>query len=189
MILTRDQLKELYATGSLEVVLCKPPVKETQSVQLRVAAPAVCIVTLVDTWPHRSGGHVCLLDLVKRLDPGPPRVREVRDVVRLMKRGHGETTDPNSAWRDRTMATEEHNRDLGPPPESEQVDEITERRFAHDAHRSHELRLLERQRRELTERLDRTLEGAERLGVDPTRHLAAIERRIADLEKKLKKAA
>lgn len=186
MILTRDELKELYSTGSVEVVVAKPPAKTTQSVQTRVGAPAVCIVGVADGWPHRSGAHVVLLELARRLKPGPARTRTKRERIRLLKRGHGETADPRSAMRDPEITWDE---EAGPAAEPEMVDEVTERRFAHLAHRSDELRHLDKQRRELTERLDRTLEGAERLGVDPTRHLAAIERRISDLEKKLKKAA
>lgn len=186
MILTRDEVKELQAEGSLEVLLPRVPSKPVQSVQVAVATPAVCLVRWTDHWPHRNGGEVVVIELVKRLKPSAPRVRKGHERLRLMKRNSGSTTDPRSAMRDPDIEWDE---DAGPAAEPEMVDEQTETRFARRAHQSTELRALENSRRTLTERLDRTIEGAERLGVDPTRHLAAIERRIHDLERKLRKAA
>jgi hypothetical protein len=186
VILTREDVKELQATGTAEVLLPKLPVKELQSVQVGVAKPSVCVVRVTDHWPHRSGGEVVVIELVKRLKPTKAPVRKGRERLRLMKRGHGSTTDPRGAMRDSEIQWDE---EAGPAAEPEMVDEQTEMRFARRAHQNDELRELERNRRTLTERLDQTLEGAKRLGVDPTRHVAAIERRISDLEKKLRKAA
>jgi hypothetical protein len=186
VILPREDVKELQANGSAEVLLKKLPVKPIQSVQVAVAKPSVCLVRVIDHWPHRDGGEVVVIELVKRLKPKPAPVRKGRDNVRLMKRGHGSTTDPRAAMRDPEVEWDE---EAGPAAEPEMVDEQTEARFARRAHQTDQLRQLETMRRELTERLDRTLEGAKRLGVDPTRHVAAIDRRISDLEKKLKKAA
>jgi hypothetical protein len=188
VILNREDIKELHQLGSAEAVLTTPPkVGSVQSVQPAVGVAAVCRVEVSDTWPHRAGGHVVVLELRERLKGGPRPVRRVADKPRLMKRGHGTTSDPLAAWRDNS--SEEVDEQLGRPPEPEMVDQETEQRFADAARRNDELRSFEQQRRTLAERVDRMLEAAERLGVDPTRHVAAIDRRITDLEKKLRRAA
>lgn len=193
MILSRDEVKELQSLGSLEVVLRKLPANAVQSVQVAVATPAVCLVRVIDHWPHRDGGAVVIVEMVKRLKPTPPRVRRGRDRVRLMKSRRGTTADPRQAMREQHERAEPDATGVPHPnlvdAEPEMVDEDTETKFARKAHQADMLREIDHRRRELAERLDRTLEGAERLGVDPTRHVAAIERRIKDLEKQVKKAA
>lgn len=194
MILTREDVKELTATGTLEVVLPSVPSKPVQSVQLAVATPAVAVVRVTDWWPHRTGGNVVVVELVKKTKPSPPRLRVRQDRIRLMKPRHGTTTDARAAMSN-PSAERQENEDPGLPhpnltdSEPEMIDQETENRFAHRAHQAQALREIEQQRRTLTERMDRVLEGCERLGVDPARELAAIERRMRDLEKKVKKAA
>ena len=195
MILSREDLQELYANGSLEVVMSTVPADDLQSVQPGVAKPAVCQVRVVDQWTHRTGDYVVVVELVKRMKQAPHRLRVVRERPRLMKKGRGTTHDPRAAMRNPSVGRSDDDQPPGLPypdlndSEPEMVDEETEQRFARAARKHSELREAERQRRGLTERLDRALEACERLGVDPTRHIAAIERRISDLEKRQKKAA
>lgn len=192
MILTREDVKELHLNGYLEVLLPKLPTKDVQKVQIMVGRPAVAEVRIVRYWPHHSGQTVVAVEPIKRLQTrSKPRTR--RDTVRLMKYRRGTTADPRSAMRVVHERGEPDTTGVPHPDltdaESEMVDEETENRFAQKAHQSAELRHLEALRRELIDRIDRTLEGCERLGVDPTRHLAAIERRVIDLEKQIRKAS
>lgn len=194
MILTREDVKELTRTGSLEVVLPKVPANAVQSVQIAVATPAVAVVRVTDYWPHRSGALVVVVELVKRNKPSAPKTKTRRDVVRLMKPRRGTTRDPRSAMRSASERPERPDDVPGTPhpdlrdSEPEMVDEGTENHFARRAHQSAEMRYLDRQLRVQQSEWDRILESCERLGVDPTRHLAAVERRKTDLEREIRKA-
>lgn len=194
MILNREQIRELRSAGRLEIEADVLPANSSFRVQPAVGVPGVLVASISEWWPHRTGGFVLVVVPERRLKPKARRPPLRRDPVRLMKPGHGTTADARSAIRQVHDQPDDPDTTGAPYPnltdsEPELVTPTTEEEFARRARERDEIRDLDRQRRTLTERFDRALIGAERLGVDPSRHLAAIERRITDLEKKLKKAA
>jgi hypothetical protein len=172
MIVSRQEAVEIVR-GKLDEVAIQyspPAIGSCQAVQSAVGKPAICKVTITDSWPLRAGGHAVRFSLVEQVP------------LRLLDRRpwRGYTANPAMAMRD----------------EGEAVSEEWQRMFSQEAHARDGLRRAESRR----ERLEAELAAfqsqlvqlrrfATECGVDVGSEVRVIERRLGVVERKIERAA
>lgn len=191
MIATLDEITAVLADELDELHLRdeKPPkIGSLHALQSRVGKRASCRVRILDTWPHRDGGHMV------RIAVAPYEVPP-----RLLRPKGGYASDARGAMKDSTtqpprtgVATGVPHPFLGTPSEPEAVDAVTASRFADESRmasaQANAARRLEHERLPILERLESQIMEAERLGLDASRDMARLESGLAKLERRIRLA-
>jgi hypothetical protein len=159
MIVSRQEAVEIVRGKLDEVVIqyTPPAVGSCQAVQSAVGKPAICKVTITDSWPLRAGGHAVRFSLVEQI---PPRLLDRRP-------WRGYTANPAMAMRDEGEAVSEQWLDA----------------FSADAQWNRKQRAREELER-LRAALRSAQEAFKAAGIEPSSEIRLIERRIQALSRK-----